>query len=76
MDRDKKLVLQVVRPMLDRYAKATDAVKGDFLYLFGELKATESLSLLQQAAAEDPNEEIKEAAAEALEKIASDRELQ
>ncbi len=76
MGRDGKLALQVVRPMLDRYAKSADAVKGDFLYLFGELKATESLSLLQQASAEDPNEEIKEAAAEALEKIASDRQLQ
>ena len=66
--RDGNLALQVVSPMLDRYDHAPTAVKGDFLYLFGQLGATEALPLLQQAM-EDPDAEIREAAAEALETI-------
>ena len=69
LDRDRELALQVVQPMLQRYPQVTDAVKGDFLYLFGEIKASQVLPLLQKSAAADPNEEIREAAAEALEKI-------
>ena len=66
--RDANLALQAVQPMLERYNHTVDAVKGDFLYLFGELRAAEALPLLQRAAA-DPNEEIREAAAEALDKV-------
>jgi hypothetical protein len=66
--RDANLSRQVVGPMLDRYDNVTTAVKGDFLYLLGELKAAEALPLLQKAEA-DPNEEIREAATEAMEKV-------
>lgn len=75
LNRDGELVLQVVQPMLKRYTRAADVVKGDFLYLFGEIKSTEALPLLQQAASVDPNEEIREAAAEALEKIHADQQM-
>jgi hypothetical protein len=71
LDRDPDLALQVVQPMLERYPKATDTVKGDFFYLFGQIKAKEALPLLHRAAAADPNAEIREAAVEALDKIAS-----
>jgi HEAT repeat protein len=50
----------------------SDAVKGDILYLFGEFKSKQALPLLR-AASSDPNAEIREAAAEALEKIDSSR---
>ena len=72
MDRDNHMALQLIRPMLDRYNGAPVSVKGDFIYLFGELKAAEALPLMQQAATADPNEEIREAAREALEKVTSD----
>ena len=71
--RDGQLVLQVVQPMLNRYGQVADAVKGDILYLLGEIKSAEALPLLLQAASTDPNGEIREAAAEALEKINSNR---
>lgn len=68
LDRDAELVQQVIPAMLNRYSLAADTVRGDFLYLFGQLKATQALPLLQAATA-DPNEEVREAAAEALEKV-------
>jgi hypothetical protein len=76
LDRDPDLALQVVQPMLKRYPEANDAVKGDLLYLFGQIKAKEALPLLHRAAASDPNAEIREAAVEALEKIALVQSLQ
>ena len=70
--RDGDLARQVVAPMLKRYPRAADAVKGDILYLFGAINAAEALPLLHQTAAADPNQEIRESAAEALEKIDTD----
>ena len=75
LDRDRKLALQMVEPMLQRYSGATDTVKGDFLYLFGEINAEAAQPLLTKTAAADPNAEIREAAAEALEKIDPDQRL-
>ena len=74
LERDGDLALQVVQPMLKRYSQVADAVKGDFLYLLGEIKSAEALPLLQAASA-DPNAEIREAAAEALEKIDTDQPI-
>jgi hypothetical protein len=72
LDRDGDLAQQMVAPIIERYPRLSDAVKGDILYLFGEFKSKEALPLLQ-AATSDPNAEIREAAAEALEKIDSSR---
>ncbi len=72
LDRDGDLAQQMVAPIIERYPRLPDAVKGDILYLFGEFKSKEALPLLQ-AASSDPNAEIREAAKEALEKIDSSR---
>ena len=72
LDRDGDLAQQMVAPMIEKYPRLPDAVKGDILYLFGEFKSKEALPVLQ-AASSDPNAEIREAAKEALEKLDSSR---
>ncbi len=66
---DLTLARQVVVPLWHRYAQSTDSVKGDILYIFGELKSLQSLPHLRTVLAAEGNPEIREAAQEALEKI-------
>lgn len=66
---DASLACEVVDPLWQRYPQVADSVKGDVLYLFGELKATQTRPKLQAVLADADNPEIKEAAAEALDKL-------
>jgi alkyl hydroperoxide reductase subunit AhpF len=66
---DLTLARQVIAPLWKRYPQSADSVKGDILYIFGELQSPESLPHLRSALAAEKNPEIREAAQEALEKI-------
>jgi hypothetical protein len=60
---------QVIAPLWKRYPQSTDSVKGDMLYIFGELKSPQCLPHLRSVLATEENSEIREAAQEAIEKI-------
>ncbi len=64
------LARQTAEPLWDRFDEADDAVKGDLLYVFGELKSAELLPRLREIQAGPFAADVREAAAEAIEKIA------
>ncbi|MFZ0614323.1 MAG: thioredoxin family protein [Desulfobacterales bacterium] len=63
------LAQQVVAPLWERYPRAVATVKGDILYILGELKSSRSRTRLQSVLATEQNPEVIEAAREAIEKI-------
>ena len=66
---DLTLARQVIAPLWKRYRQSTDSVRGDMLYIFGELKSPQCLPHLRSVMATEENSEIREAAQEALDKI-------
>jgi len=66
---DLTLARQVIAPLWNRYPQSADSVKGDMLYIFGELNSPQCLPHLRSVLAAEENSEIREAAQEALEKI-------
>jgi hypothetical protein len=66
---DLTLARQVIAPLWKRYRQSTDSVRGDMLYIFGELKSPQCLPNLRSVMATEENSEIREAAQEALDKI-------
>lgn len=60
---------QIIDPLNDRFNTLSDQVKGDVLYVFGELKTEKALPLIQQVINGDYDPEVKEAARDALENI-------
>ena len=59
----------VIDPLWKRYHQSNDSVKGDIMYIFGELKSPTTLAYLQSALSTETNPEIKAAAREALDII-------
>lgn len=59
----------VIEPLWKRFHHANDSVKGDIVYIFGELKSPTTLPYLQSVVKAESNPEIIEAANEALLKI-------
>ena len=59
----------VIAPLWQRYHQTNDSVKGDIVYIFGELKSPTPLPYLQSVVESESNPEIIEAAKEAFEKI-------
>jgi hypothetical protein len=66
---DLTLARQVIAPLWHRYSQSAESVKGDILYVFGELKSPRCLPHLRTVLATEENSEIREAAQEAIEKI-------
>jgi glutaredoxin len=58
----------VIEPLWKRYHQSNDSVKGDILYILGELRSPAILSDLRSIVDSETNPEIKEAALEAIEK--------
>jgi HEAT repeat protein len=63
------LARRTIGPLWDRFDEADDAVKGDLLYVFGELKSAETLPRLREIQAGPSAADVREAAAEAVEKV-------
>jgi hypothetical protein len=63
------LARRTIGPLWDRFDEADDAVKGDLLYVFGELKSAETLPRLREIQAGPFAADVREAAAEAVEKV-------
>lgn len=71
VENNLDLATQILKPLWERFHKVDDRVKGDLLYLFGQLKRTEILPQLQAILNGDYDPEVQEAAQEALDKIKS-----
>lgn len=69
-ERDVELARQAVGPLWDRFDRVSDTIRGDILYVFGEIGSETALRHLQTVESGDYDPEVREAAVEALEKIA------
>jgi len=67
--RNPELAAQVIDPLWERFHHAEDPVKGDIIYILGELGNYEIAARLEMVLNGQYDSEIKEAAREALEKI-------
>jgi thiol-disulfide isomerase/thioredoxin len=69
-EKHPALARRTIEPLWDRFAEADDAVKGDLLYVLGELRSPETLLRLREVRTGPFAPDVREAAAEAIEKIA------
>jgi thiol-disulfide isomerase/thioredoxin len=74
-EKNPALALRTAEPLWQRFDDADDTVKGDLLYVLGELGNREMLPRLRRIQSGPFAGDVKEAAAEAIEKI-EDRNLQ
>ena len=68
-DQNPILASEVIDFLWDRFHRLSDQVKGDILYMFGEIKDRRAVSWLEDVLGGEYNEEVIEAAKEALEKF-------
>ncbi|MFO8082751.1 MAG: thioredoxin family protein [Desulfobacterales bacterium] len=67
--QDSKLAAQVEKPLWNRFFDLDDSVKGDMLHVLGETGNGETLIKLDSVLKESYNNDIQEAAGEAMEAI-------
>ena len=68
-EEDPNLARQIVEPLMATFAKVADPVKGDLLHVLGESGNKAVLPFLSEITAGDYDEEVMEAAKEAMEKL-------
>ena len=68
-EKNPRMASQAIEPLWAHFEAVADQVKGDILYLFGEISDAKAIPLLEGVTAGDFDAEVKEAAKEALEKI-------
>jgi hypothetical protein len=67
--RNRAMAAEVINFLWEGFYRQPDQVKGDILYTFGEIGHRRVAAWLEEVLAGDYNEEVKEAAKEALEKM-------
>jgi hypothetical protein len=67
--RNRAMAAEVINFLWEGFSRQPDQVKGDILYTFGEIGHRRVAAWLEEVLAGDYNEEVKEAAKEALEKM-------
>jgi len=68
-DQNPILAAEVLDFLWDRFRRQQDQVRGDILYMMGEIQDRRAISWLEEVLAGEYSAEVKEAAKEALEKI-------
>jgi hypothetical protein len=68
-DQNPTMASEVIDFLWDRFHQLSDQIKGDILYMFGEIRDQRTVSWLEEVVDGEYNEEVKEAAVEALEKM-------
>jgi len=68
-DQNPILASEVIDFLWGRFHQLSDQVKGDILYMFGEIKDRRAVSWLKEVLGGEYSEEVKEAAREAIEKM-------
>jgi hypothetical protein len=74
-DRRSDVAAQVIEPLWDRFHQAGNQVKGDIVYVLGQSGNDRIVPRLEAILREPHHPEVKEAAKEALEEIARNRQL-
>jgi thiol-disulfide isomerase/thioredoxin len=69
VEADAELAEGIVEPLTALFARVDDMVKGDLLHVLGESGSRAALPFLEGVAAGDDDEEVREAAREAIEKL-------
>ena len=70
-EKDPALAGQVVAPLMARFAAVDDQIKGDIVYVIGACGGRETEAFLASLAAGTQNDELREAAEDALEALQS-----
>ena len=68
-DQNPALASEVAGILWQQFYELSDQVKGDILYILGEIKDRRARSWLEEVLTGDHNEEVKEAAQEAIDKM-------
>jgi hypothetical protein len=68
-DQYPALASEVIEFLWDRFHQMPDPVKGDILYMFGEIRDRRAVTWLEEVLNGEYNEEVVEAAKEAIEKF-------
>ena len=71
-DRTKvilEMAQEFIDPLWEKFPHVTETVKGDMLYMFGEIGARQSLPYLESVLSRPLHPDVLEAAEEAIEKI-------
>jgi hypothetical protein len=68
-DQNSTMASEVIDFLWDRFHQLSDQIKGDILYVFGEIRDRRAVSWLEEVVGGEYNEEVKEAAEEAFEKF-------
>jgi len=68
-DQNPDLAAEMLAPLWHRFPAAPDPIKGDILYIFGEIGSALAIPWLQKVLNGSFDREIEEAAQEALEKL-------
>jgi HEAT repeat protein len=71
LDSNLDLATQTLKPLWDRFNQVDNRVKGDLLYIFGQMKRIDLAPRLRAILYGDYDPEVQEAAQEALDKIRS-----
>jgi hypothetical protein len=72
-DQNPALASQVIDFLWDRFHQLPDPVKGDILYMFGEIKDPRAITWIEDVLSGEYAEEVKEAASEAIDKMPNPR---
>ena len=71
VENAKSIAGQVVAPLMERFDQAEETIKGDILYVLGACGNEKAVTFLESVAATSQNDELKEAAEDALGAIKS-----
>jgi hypothetical protein len=69
VEQERDLAARAVGPLWDKYSEAVDTVKGDILYLLGEIADHDAISKIETIGSASPNRDVQEAAKEAVDRI-------
>jgi len=69
IEKNLDLALQTLEPLRELFYNVDNRVKGDLLYVFGEMQQKEIMPWLETVINGDDDAEVKEAAREALAKL-------
>lgn len=67
-DKKPDLASEALRPLWDQFQRVSDQIQGDILHIIGEISDPRAVSWLETVMAGNFDREVKEAAAEAMEK--------
>ncbi len=66
IDKDKSLAEAMIAPLRERFEKADDQIKGDILYVFGQIGSADALMNVEKVLSGAYSEQVREAAEDAM----------